>query len=106
MNGASKPRDESRPHDRKGLPLSSEYGTYKTVRARFWPWLQGESPYFLFRCFLLEINTNFTLKENIIKRNKDLNLEVEGAHRVQLSTRRACKGAYRFRAKREHLQPF
>ena len=23
-------------------PLLSEYGTYKTVKARFWPWLSGE----------------------------------------------------------------
>ena len=23
-------------------PLSSEYGTYKTVTARFWPWLSGK----------------------------------------------------------------
>ena len=23
------------------LPLSSEYGTYKTVKARFWSWLSG-----------------------------------------------------------------
>jgi len=24
--------------------LLSEYGTYKTVKARFWPWRSGESP--------------------------------------------------------------
>ena len=24
-------------------PLSSDYGTYTTVKARFWPWLSGES---------------------------------------------------------------
>jgi len=24
-------------------PLSGEYGTYKTVKARFWPWLSGKS---------------------------------------------------------------
>ena len=25
-------------------PLSSEHGTYKTVKAGFWPWLQGARP--------------------------------------------------------------
>ena len=30
--------------DASVLPLSSEYGTYKTVNARFWPWLSGKSP--------------------------------------------------------------
>ena len=27
-----------------GAWSSSEYGTYKTVKARFWPWLSGKSP--------------------------------------------------------------
>jgi len=25
-------------------PLSNEYGTYTTVKARLWPWLSGKSP--------------------------------------------------------------
>ena len=25
-------------------PLPSKYGTYKTVKARFWPWLSNKSP--------------------------------------------------------------
>jgi len=33
-------------------PLSSEYRTYKTVKARFWPWLSGESPHNLVSCSL------------------------------------------------------
>jgi hypothetical protein len=28
--------------------LSSEHGTYKTVKARFWRWLSGKSPSNLF----------------------------------------------------------
>ena len=31
-------------------PLSGEYGRYKTVKARFWPWLAGESPQTLSSC--------------------------------------------------------
>ena len=27
-----------------GGPLSSELGTYETVKARFWHWLSGQSP--------------------------------------------------------------
>jgi len=33
-------------------PMSSELCTYKTVKARFWPWLSGKSPYFFGRCSL------------------------------------------------------
>jgi len=29
---------------RSSLSLSSELGTYKTVKARFWLWLSGQSP--------------------------------------------------------------
>ena len=39
--------EEERPLSR--LPPSSEYGTCKTVTARFWPWLSGQSPYNLSR---------------------------------------------------------
>jgi len=35
------------------LPLSSEYGTYKTVKARFWPWRSGKSLENMSRSFLL-----------------------------------------------------
>ena len=28
-------------------PLSSEHGTHKTVKARFWSWLSGKSPQLL-----------------------------------------------------------
>jgi hypothetical protein len=34
------------------VPLSSECGTYKTVKARFWPWLSGSSPLNLLSCSL------------------------------------------------------
>ena len=30
------------------VPLLSEFGTYKTVTARFWPWPSGKSPQSLF----------------------------------------------------------
>ena len=30
--------------------LWSERGTYKTVKARFWPWLRGTSPYIVLSC--------------------------------------------------------
>ena len=32
---------------------SSEYGTFKTVKARFWPWFSGKSRLNLVRCSLL-----------------------------------------------------
>jgi len=40
--------------------LSSEYGTHKTVKARFRPWLSGESPQHLFRCS--RFTRNLTIK--------------------------------------------
>ena len=33
-------------------PLSIEFGTYKTVKARFWSWLSGKSPQTLLSCSL------------------------------------------------------
>jgi len=46
-------RGHSAPHTRCSpytppRPLSSKYGTYRTVKARFWPWLSGT----LLRCSL------------------------------------------------------
>ena len=32
--------------------LTSEHGTYKTVKARFWPWFSGKSPQHLLTCSL------------------------------------------------------
>jgi len=40
------------------LPLSSESGTYKTVKTRFWPWLSGQSPLNLLSCSLLARHRN------------------------------------------------
>ena len=31
---------------------SPEYGTYKTVKDRFWPWISGESPFTVSSCSL------------------------------------------------------
>ena len=43
-------------------PLSTQYGTYKTVKARFWPSLSGESHSNLFKlshvCSEADRNTN------------------------------------------------
>ena len=36
-------------------PLSREHGMYKTVKARFWPWLAGKSPHNLFSCSLFAL---------------------------------------------------
>ena len=38
------PRPEQHPGLDIQKPLSSEYGTCKTVKARFWLWLSGKSP--------------------------------------------------------------
>ena len=43
--GLVSPEKGSRMLPRSGNPLSSEYGTYKTVEDRLWPWLSGKSPY-------------------------------------------------------------
>ena len=34
-------------------PLSTKPGTYKTVKARFWPWRSGKCPENFFCCFIL-----------------------------------------------------
>ena len=33
-------------------PAAGNYGTYKTVKARFWPWLSGKGRQKLSRCSL------------------------------------------------------
>jgi len=42
------------------LPMSSEYGTYRTVKARFWPWLSGTSPYNILKVFPLRSDAEGT----------------------------------------------
>ena len=46
--------------------VSSEHGTYKTVKAKFWPWLSGKSPLTPFKVFPLrsEADTDCALGEN------------------------------------------
>ena len=43
-------------HESRGVhsarPLCFEHGTYKTVKARFWPWHSGESPWNVLSCSL------------------------------------------------------
>ena len=41
------------------LRRAARRGTYKTVRARFWPWLSGKSPYNLLSCSLLRRRRQF-----------------------------------------------
>ena len=36
------PRNTTKPQHSL-IPLSSEYGIYKAVKARFWPWLSGKN---------------------------------------------------------------
>ena len=36
------------------VPLSSEYGKYKTVKASFWPWFSGKSHQHHLSCSLFD----------------------------------------------------
>ena len=44
LSTLGRPSLRSMPGGHRRIPLSSEYGTSKIVKPRFWPWLSGEGP--------------------------------------------------------------
>jgi len=68
-------------------PLSIEYGTYKTVKARFWPWLVGKSPDNLLSCSLRGVLDQLGVCRESVRRVVDrVRLPVPKSHFTTPST--------------------
>ena len=59
--------------------IRQSLGAYKTVKARFWPWLPGISPLILYSCSLFLFVFFITLKPRVRRYTKSMSLEFEPA---------------------------
>ena len=80
-------------------PLSSKCGTHKTVKARFWPWLSGQSPQNSLSCSLFALKRTYTRRNTvdagITRRSTTLSSKVtqstSGPYLVQIWSRTAVR---------------
>ena len=72
------------------VPVSSEYGTYKTVKARFWSWLAGKSPQNVLSCSL------FARKRYLVPRRARIKAHIPLYHSTLglriIKKKKMCRG--------------